>query len=382
MPTPRCTITEGGTEVVVARPQTAQKGPKARTADPFYNPAMELSRDLSVLVAQWFVNAATRHTSMLDGLAASGIRGVRLAREVTGDVDVTINDGNQASYELIQENIDRLGLTNATATHCGLHALLAQSRFQYIDIDPFGSPMPFLDAAVRSVANHGLLACTATDTAALCGVFPLACRRRYAAWPLHGPCMHEVGLRILLGALCRTAASADKGIVPVLSYSTDHYFRTYVMVHSGKQKANHAMAQYHEVPSTLIPFASPCGRTTVGPLWLGALHDGKTLAEVRTLLFSRPLGTKHALWRLLDRLEEEADAPAFFYTVEGLASALGHSMPPLEGLLACLREQGYAATRTHFSPTGFKTTAPWDVITAAAAGLPEHSKHPKEFRQR
>ena len=38
-----------------------------------------------------------------------------------------------------------------------------------VDIDPYGSPCTFLDSAVQCVRDGGLLMCTATDTAVLCG---------------------------------------------------------------------------------------------------------------------------------------------------------------------------------------------------------------------
>ena len=42
------------------------------------------------------------------------------------------------------------------------------SVFQ-VDLDPYGSPSVFLDSAVQSVIDGGILMCTATDMAVLCG---------------------------------------------------------------------------------------------------------------------------------------------------------------------------------------------------------------------
>ena len=41
--------------------------------------------------------------------------------------------------------------------------------WDYIDVDPFGSCLPFLEAAVAGVRDGGLLAVAATDLAVLCG---------------------------------------------------------------------------------------------------------------------------------------------------------------------------------------------------------------------
>lgn len=355
-------IKEGTTELFVFKKKTSMKGPSTRDHTPFYNPSMELNRDISILVNQWFLNTYRNHVHILDGLAASGIRGIRLAHELTGDFDVTINDWNDQSVALIQQNIEKNSLQNISVFQRDLHCLLSERRFHSIDIDPFGSPIYFFDAAVRSIYNHGIIACTATDTAALCGVFPQVCYRRYGAWPLHGPSMHEIGLRILLGCLCREAAKYDRGIEPLLCYTTDHYIRLYVQVNNGKNAANASMALYSSLPANNVPL-SRRDTAQVGPLWLGALEEKTTLQEIRTLLSTTHLNTKHQLWKLIPLLEEEADAPPFFYTIDDLSSSLKVSPPPMAHLFDRLRSEGYVVTKTHCTPTGFKTNAPLDVIT-------------------
>jgi tRNA (guanine26-N2/guanine27-N2)-dimethyltransferase len=323
---------------------------------------MELNRDVSVLVNQWFLNTSTKHVHILDGLAASGIRGIRLAHEMSGDFEVTINDWNDQSFELIQQNIQKNKLANVSVFQRNLNSLLLERRYHSIDIDPFGSPVYFFDAAIRSVYNKGIIACTATDTAALCGVFPLVCFRRYAAWPLHGPSMHETGLRILLGCLCREAAKYDRGIEPLLCYTTDHYIRLYVQIHNGKRAANESMMHYSSIPSKEVPLSQGTSNV-VGPLWLGAIQKKPAIQEIRTLASTKMLNTKYQLWKLFDLLEEEADASPFFYTTNDLSSLLKQSPPTMEHIFERLRNKGFVVAKTHCTPTGFKTNAPLDIIT-------------------
>jgi tRNA (guanine26-N2/guanine27-N2)-dimethyltransferase len=355
-------IKEGTTELFVYKNKASVKGPSIRKGAPFYNPAMELNRDVSVLVNQWLVNTTARHVSILDGLAASGVRGIRLAHELSGDFDVSVNDWSEDSCALIQQNIQRNQLRNVSVFQRDLGSLLLERRYHSIDIDPFGSPVYFFDAAVKSIYNKGLIACTATDTAALCGVFPQVCFRRYAAWPLHNPSMHEVGLRILLGCLCREAAKYDRGIEPVLCYTTDHYMRLYVQIHNGKSAANSSMAQYACIASKDVPLSQE-GTSLVGPLWLGNLQKKTAVQEIRTLASTKALNTKHLLWRLLDNLEEEADGPPFFYTINDVSSWLKVSPPTMDHVVEHLKKKGYIVTRTHCTPTGFKTNASLDVVT-------------------
>ena len=240
-------IKEGTTRLFVYPVKTTKKGPGSKQKQPFYNPAMELNRDLSVVMGQWYVDSMVDSVEFLDGLAASGIRGIRLACEVDGDFLVTINDYDPAAFSLIKRNISATKTKKAVASNLDVNILLSQHQFHSVDIDPFGPPVGFLDAAIRSIRHNGLLSVTATDTATLCGVYPKVCRRRYGAYSAHSVCMHEIGLRILLGMLCREAAKYDKGIQPILCYTTDYYYRIYLLVRRGTRSANESIKQYQMI---------------------------------------------------------------------------------------------------------------------------------------
>jgi len=354
-------IIEGKTNILVYKSKQSKKGPGSKDDLPFYNPSMELNRDLSIVVCQWLINNCKKHLNVLDGLAASGIRGLRFANEVVGDFDTTVNDWNPKAYELVKKNIKNLKLKNIVAFNRNLNTLLSENKFDYIDIDPFGSPVYFIDSAMRSICDDGIIACTATDTATLCGTYPKVCLRRYSAIPYHTSAMKETGLRILLGFICREAGKYDKGIKPIVSYSTDHYFRAYIQVINGTSRANDSMKNYSIIKSNNL-FSLKNENVDIGPLWTGKLQNKKVLAEFRTILFKKQLNTKNELWRLLDLLEEEADAPIFFYTTDKLASLLKKSPPKMVTIFKNLQEKGYNVYRTHFSSTGFKTNAPKSEI--------------------
>ncbi|MCX6666805.1 MAG: tRNA (guanine(10)-N(2))-dimethyltransferase [Euryarchaeota archaeon] len=354
-------ITEGKTSVLVLKKKVSKKGPGSKEKGPFYNPAMELNRDLSVLVIQWLVNCSKKHVKLLDGLAASGIRGIRLANEVEGDFDVSINDWDEEAHNLIKKNLESCKLENAVASNKNLSTVLSENCYHYVDIDPFGSPAHFIDSALRGVYNDGIIACTATDTAALCGVYPKVCLRRYGARPFHSPVMHETGLRILLGFICREAGKYDKGIEPLVCYASDHYFRVYFRIRNGIKRADESVGELKCVSSDKLCL-SKNSSVNVGPLWMGKLQNKNVVQELRTILFEKQVNTKHELWKLLSLLEDEADAPAFFYTVDSIASSLKRSLPKMKTIFEKLQNQGYNVARTHFSPTGFKTDAPIDEI--------------------
>jgi len=350
-------VSEGVTDFLVFKNKITVKGPGTKEKLPFYNPAMELNRDLSILVCQWLVSNSSKNVCILDGLAASGVRGIRIRNEVKGKFDVTINDWDEEAYKLILDNVEHSNLTNVYVSNKNLNSLLSEKRFDYIDVDPFGSPAYFIDSAMRSILDKGILACTATDTATLCGVYPKVCKRRYGANPLHSSFMKEVGLRILVGFICREAAKYDKGIKPLLCHSTDHFFRVYIMIRNSVDSANDSIKNLSMISSDKFVFSKNHG-VDVGPLWTGKLQDKKMIKELRTILFEKKLNTKNILWKLLDLLEEEADAPDFFYTTDEVASYLKLSPPRLNMVFKQLENNGFKVYHTHFSNTGFKTNAP------------------------
>ena len=354
-------VTEGSTDVLVSTKKISCKGPGSKDKLPFYNPSMELNRDLSIVVCQWLVNNSKKPLCLVDGLAASGVRGLRLPNELVGDFDVTINDWNEDAYSLIEKNLKQIKQENVVAVNKNLNTLLSENRFDYIDIDPFGSPVDFVDSAMNSIRHNGIIAASATDTAALCGVYPKVCLRRYGVKSFHSSIMHETGLRILLGFFCREAAKFDKGIEPLVCYSTDHYFRVYIRVKNGVSYANSSLKDFSMVKSEMLSLEDT-KNVDVGPMWVGKLQNKKVIEELRTILFEKKLNTKNMLWKMLDLLEEEAEAPAFYYNTEDFASVLKKSPPRMKTIFEELKNKGYSVYRTHFSPTGFKTDAPLDEI--------------------
>ena len=355
------TISEGETEIFVFKKKYSKRGPGFKDKLPFYNPAMELNRDISILVNQWFVNNNNKSIQILDGLAASGIRGIRIANEVKGDFTVTINDWSREAYLLIKRNLNKYKFKNVIVSNKNLNSLLSERKYDYIDIDPFGSPTYYIDSSIRSINNNGIIACTATDTATLCGVYPKVCLRRYGVESFNSPVMHETAIRILLSFICREAVKYDKGIEPLMCYATDHYLRIYIKVRNGVKFANRSISNIKFV-ETKVLLSNHNKSNIVGPLWLAEIQDKNVIKELRTDFFKRKFKTRIILFNLLNLLEDESNANPFFYTTEFFSSLLKVSPPRIKYICDNLIENGYKAVRTHFNTTGFKTNASRDEI--------------------
>jgi len=242
-----------------------------------------------------------------------------------------------------------------------LNVLLNEKKFDYIDIDPYGSPIYFIDSAILNILKDGIIACTATDTASLCGVYPKVCYRRYGAIPFHSKYMHEIGLRILLGYIGKEAVKYDKGIKPIISYSTDHYFRIYIQVIKGIKKANESLKQIYSI-NTKDYFYNIPKNQKIGPLWMGEIGNKNIIKKIIPYIFIKQFKSKYELLKLLELLEEESNAKPFFYSSDEIASKLKKSTPKLNYIFKKLNKKGYYAIKTHFSEMGFKTDAPINEI--------------------
>jgi tRNA (guanine26-N2/guanine27-N2)-dimethyltransferase len=216
----------------------------------FYNPVQEFNRDLSIAVLNTYSSInKCKKLRILEALAASGIRSMRYAKEIENCQEIIANDLDDKAVELIKLNIElnKVGEKVSANRDDAIVYMNSSSRshatkFDCIDLDPYGSPSVFLDSAVRTVRSGGLLLVTATDAAVLCGNGGDACFTKYGCPSLRAPFCHELALRILLQTLNSHAIRYSKYIQPVLSLSIDFYFRLFVIVHESQLKAKESIA--------------------------------------------------------------------------------------------------------------------------------------------
>ncbi|MCX8182492.1 MAG: tRNA (guanine(10)-N(2))-dimethyltransferase [Candidatus Methanomethyliaceae archaeon] len=352
-------------------------------AQVFYNPKMEFSRDLAVLALKSYINEINRDVAVCDPLAGVGVRGIRYAKEVDGVEKSVVGDLNKEAIPIILENvkINDLG-GKVEVEHKDANLLLAThsepgKRFDFIDLDPFGTPVPFIDSAIRAIKNKGIIALTATDTAPLCGVYVKPCLRKYGAFPLRCEFCHEVGLRILIGSAVFASIREDFGVMVLLSYSVDHYFRAYLQLFLGAKKAdasasllgyllycqNCSWRDTVPLSGKIIASCPLCQKPLkrAGPLWCGSLVDRRFLQSMMEQDLSS-LNTKRRIEKMLRLLIEESGMPPAYYSADLLSSKLKRGPPPVSLIIQRLKERGHVASPTHFNPKAFKTDAPLDII--------------------
>ncbi|MCJ1286426.1 RNA methyltransferase tRNA(m5U54)methyltransferase [Xylographa opegraphella] len=267
---------------------------------------------------------------VLDALSATGLRALRYAKEIPYVTSVTANDLSAPATDSIKLNVQYNELSGKIHTLTGnalahMYKISAaasgayeampdgsRGRYEVIDLDPYGTAAPFLDAAVQALADNGLLCVTCTDSGVFASVGYLEkTYAQYGGLPFKGPQSHEAGLRLILHAIATSAARYGMAIEPLLSLSIDFYARVFVRVRrsaveakflagktmlvyncdhgcgawntqflaNNKAEKNKKGGEFHKYMLAQAPTASPncehCGLKThlSGPMWGGHLHN-------------------------------------------------------------------------------------------------------------
>jgi len=340
----------------------------------FYNPHMRSNRDVAVAVASWLgegVRAA-------DVMAASGVRALRLAAEA--GATVVANDRNPLAYHAIRMGIRRNGLESSVDAwlmdaNLASLALREGGGVDYLDVDPFGTPSPYLWAAVRAVRPGGILALTATDTPVLYGVYPRKLRRVYFARGTKAEFHKEAGLRILAAYAARVAAVYDLAARPVLAHATRHYARVYLRIDRGALRASEILDRelgwtsycprcgWRSVHASEPPAEEgscpECGSrlSWVGPMWVGDLQDGEAVEAIAAILRKGNHSSREAL-QIIETIRGEVGLPPLYYDLDALASRSRLPSPSPKATVEALRSLGYGASLTHYEKKSIKTDAP------------------------
>lgn len=293
------------------RPTHMPRGPAKRTGPGFLNPAMAPARTRSVLLLNdalehnWLVRA-DQSIRVLDALSATGVRIRRWRNEVSAPLQerlrITANDLDQfaldwakASHSLHpptqpiehEPEDDRYGSKSEQVFVNGLdfrnkdaRIAMIESGYQWIDLDPFGSPVQFLDAALQGLSRTGVLEITATDTAALTGSSASSQARRYGAKGIVDVYAHDDAVRLLLATVATSAARLDKSITPLMALFDGHHVRISCLVKTSRENASKISnsigwrVRESDIPYRFVQHPTPEQvERASGPMWIGPLWD-------------------------------------------------------------------------------------------------------------
>ena len=356
-------------------------GKISKELEVFYNPLMKFNRDVSVLLLNSLHELDNfEDISLADLMAGSGVRSIRFLKELNPKIirGVFVNDYSEKFPELFRKNlelndlsIDDLKKIHIFSSDANMF-LLDNHGFDYIDIDPFGSPNDFLDNSITRISRNGILAVTATDISPLAGTHFNTCKRKYWARPLNNHLMHEVGLRILIRKIQLLGAHNDKALIPILAYSRDHYVRIFFKCNKGKLKVDEVLKkhQYFLYCDKCFSFKTSeynheiciCKNqmSYYGPLWVGQMSRTNLLENMLKIASTQDTNKMSNADKnfLTVLLEESKCLQVGFYDIHILCKHLNKEISNYDKLIKKIQEKGYFAIRTSFNKYGIKTNIP------------------------
>ena len=416
------------------RPTHMPRGPAKRTGPGFLNPAMAPARTRSVLLLadalehNWLVKPG-HDLRALDALCATGVRVRRWRNELQDEhqhrLRISANDLDEAALEWLKATHERYPPAT-TVNHAleddryerppsgtmenGLFVMqndarisLMEAAYQWVDLDPFGSPVNFLDAAIQGLSRMAFLEVTATDTAALTGSSASSQQRRYGAKGIVDSYAHDDAVRVLLGVIATTAARHDRFIEPVLALFDGHHVRVSVKVRRSRDEASGVLSSMgwrvreHDGTYRFVshPDAEHLERAS-GPMWIGPLWDmeiaGRMTEEkvLETCFPSEEMLDAHRaaglewseadteyaqreLIRSVRCIAEAADLMSrehTLYHMDDLPNMAGTGQAPkMEAFFEAIKATGHAAARLPDIDPFFITDAPHDVVMSTTRAM-------------
>jgi tRNA (guanine26-N2/guanine27-N2)-dimethyltransferase len=358
---------------------------------------------------------------VLEALSASGLRALRYAREIEGIGQVVALDNDLASVEACQRNIKfngsvAISKVESHHTDARVHMLTHPKEFDVVDLDPYGSPSIFLDSAIQSVTDGGLLMCTATDMAVLCGGNGEVCYSKYGSYPLRAKYCHEMALRILLASIESHANRYKRYIVPVLSVQMDFYVRVFVRVYTSASAMKNTPLKLSYVYQCIgcdsfhlqpvgrslpknnsvryLPAIGPvvkqdcnhCGKkyNMGGPIWSAPMHDPEwvtsILNSVKSMKDRYPAYDR--ISAVLTTVSEELLDVPLFLSLHNLCATLKCISPSAAMFRSAVINANYRISGTHVNPLGMKTDAPmeviWDIMRCWVKNHPIKAQSPEQ----
>ncbi|CCH62431.1 hypothetical protein TBLA_0H01440 [Henningerozyma blattae CBS 6284] len=357
------------------------------------------------------------YLKILEALSATGLRAIRYAKEIPNVKEIVANDLLPEAVESIRRNAQYNNVLdivkpNQDDANVLMYRNKAQNKkYHIIDLDPYGTVTPFVDAAFQNIEDDGLMLVTCTDLSVLAGNgYPEKCFALYGGVNMIShEATHESALRLVLNLLGQTAAKYKKSIEPLLSLSIDFYVRVFIKVKTSpikvKDLQSNTMITYHcsncgsfanqplgrksekvgkKSSKPYVKFAPASGPPVnekcqfcdgtfhlAGPMYAGSLHNDEFVKEVLRINkeehskkkeFEGVYGTTKRIEGMVTLAAQELKDAPFYFSPNNVSSIIKLQVPPLKRIVAGLGSLGYQSSLSHAKHSCLKTNAPWEAI--------------------
>ena len=180
---------------------------------------MVVNRDLTNL----FINEVNKQFNKkiekaVSLMAGTGVREIRWKKELNLK-EVVANDLNPKAIELIKKNAE-LNKVNIEVTQ--KDARFYDELADFIDLDPFGSPLPFLQPLIKG----RYLKVTATDLAVFC-TYKKKGLLKYRGFSKSKHFCHIEAIKILIKRVRDFFRMHELNVEPIFSYYYQHHITVY-----------------------------------------------------------------------------------------------------------------------------------------------------------
>ena len=348
----------------------------------FYNPVMMDNRSLTVLSSLAHSYFGNKVKSFAEPLAGSCVRSLRMILEANTQ-EAYANDIDPYSVYVCRANArlnniaDKVIIFNADANLFTLQLDNLGIPIDFVDIDPYGTPIYYLQSSIKLIAKNGILSVTATDVGTLEGKYPYKAFSRYGVLVTKNSFSKEVAARVLLYTLFRFSAFQDRVIEPILTFYDKHYVKIVVKVEKAsstkirelERNVGYIVVDSNGLPIHTISVNEPIDtredNKVIGPLWLGPICNQSYLEKIIELSLNKHVDlSKEALSKLRTVLEECRINTPYYFNLPLIAKILKANIPKINYVLETLRNKGFLASRTHFDLLSIKTNAPLEEVSS------------------
>lgn len=325
----------------------------------FYNPLMKINRDFTILILKVFYEIRGKKLDILDCMAGTGIRSIRILLEIPEVVNkIVLTEISEESIKSIYKNfkLNNLSLDNVEIKKKDCRIEMIENKYDYIDIDPFGSPIGFIEISVDSLRKNGLLGVTATDVSALSGS-KKSCLRKYFTKGIKTDFYLEFGIRNLIKYVILEGLKKDFAMIPVFGYYYKHHYRVFFLKSTKAKDRNYLLENIKTFyycknchnKSLSEDICNICGNKMIelGPIYSGKIYDDFFLNKIMQYYEYLDKEEKKIMERIYNC---DSKMNVFYYfDLRSLSKFYKKNLPKIEDILKMNN-----ACRTHFTDYGIK----------------------------
>ena len=280
----------------------------------FYNPKMVVNRDISNVFINEINKSQERIRKAVSLMAATGVREIRWKKELNIK-EVVANDLNPNAIELIKKNAE---LNRIELVIKQKDARFFDEKSDYLDIDPFGSPLPFLQPIVLTK----YFKVTATDLSIFCS-FKEKSLLKYRGFANKKELCHLQAIKILINRVLDFLRFHELGAKPLFSYYYKHHITIFFKKTRKWKEKKFSIYDYDFLKEIDLKF------------YIKKFEENEIVTSKETL-------------KILERIKGEAFR-GFYYFLPKIYSIYKIKPLPIEKIIEKSNEIGAKTVKTHFN---------------------------------